>query len=159
VKRVKKYDPITGPAQSRKWRRKYPKYYTSYLKAYHKKWRAAKKRKGLCTRCGKDPVIKGTLRCKNCKKYSAHTVSPTIKSIRTEDRPLAIAALEKKNKKCGICGSKKHNGMGWHMDHCHKTKRFRSLLCQNCNLGLGQFKDNIELMKLAIIYLETFKND
>jgi hypothetical protein len=40
------------------------------------------------------------------------------------------------------------------VDHCHTTGRVRSLLCNNCNTGLGLFKDNIELMKKAIDYLQ-----
>jgi hypothetical protein len=51
-----------------------------------------------------------------------------------------------------------------HIDHDHKCcptinrrtcgKCNRGLLCDDCNLGLGRFKDSIELLKLAIQYLK-----
>lgn len=40
------------------------------------------------------------------------------------------------------------------VDHCHKTGKVRGLLCQDCNVGLGAFKDNTELIKRAIDYLQ-----
>ena len=41
------------------------------------------------------------------------------------------------------------------VDHCHTTGKVRGLLCNECNLGLGKFKDNIELLEKAIEYLIT----
>lgn len=40
------------------------------------------------------------------------------------------------------------------VDHCHKTGKVRGLLCTTCNTSLGGFKDNIELLENAIIYLK-----
>jgi len=45
------------------------------------------------------------------------------------------------------------------IDHCHSSERVRSLLCGNCNVGLGNFKDNIDLLKEAIKYLEENNNE
>jgi hypothetical protein len=41
------------------------------------------------------------------------------------------------------------------MDHDHKTGRVRAWICDSCNTGLGRFKDDVELLKNAIRYLET----
>ena len=43
------------------------------------------------------------------------------------------------------------------VDHCHKTKQIRGLLCTCCNTALGLLKDNIELLEKAITYLEKSK--
>lgn len=41
------------------------------------------------------------------------------------------------------------------LDHDHKTKQIRGLICQMCNRGLGHFKDNIELLRNAVKYMES----
>jgi hypothetical protein len=45
------------------------------------------------------------------------------------------------------------------IDHCHICREqgkddIRGLLCHSCNTGIGKFKDNIDLLKKAILYLE-----
>lgn len=40
------------------------------------------------------------------------------------------------------------------VDHCHETGKVRGILCDICNLGLGNFKDNVELMERAIKYIK-----
>ena len=42
-------------------------------------------------------------------------------------------------------------------DHNHKTGRFRALLCQHCNQGLGFFGDNADLLYTAAKYIEFFE--
>ena len=61
----------------------------------------------------------------------------------------------KQNQCCAIC--KKHQSefdISLAVDHCHITNKVRGLLCYNCNMGLGRFKDNINYLKEAISYLE-----
>jgi hypothetical protein len=45
----------------------------------------------------------------------------------------------------------------WRLDHCHETGEFRGFLCSNCNLGLGKFKDDPEILLNAIAYLQGHK--
>lgn len=58
--------------------------------------------------------------------------------------------LEVQNYKCKICREDLEVPC---VDHCHDTGRVRGLLCRNCNLGIGYFKDNIELLDYAKDYL------
>ncbi len=51
---------------------------------------------------------------------------------------------------CLICRQPDRLGI----DHCHATLKVRGLLCQSCNLGLGAFKDNPDLMRRAAEYVE-----
>jgi hypothetical protein len=41
-------------------------------------------------------------------------------------------------------------------EHCVPPKP-RGVLCGNCNLGIGNLQDNIELLKKAVEYLEKYK--
>ena len=60
------------------------------------------------------------------------------------------------NNKCLICGKSSNNQIRrLAIDHCHTTGKIRGLLCDNCNLGLGAFQDNPEILQSAIKYLEN----
>jgi len=58
--------------------------------------------------------------------------------------------------KCAICNCEIINAsQPLAVDHDHTTGDIRGLLCLHCNLGLGNFQDNIELLKNAIEYLKA----
>ena len=58
--------------------------------------------------------------------------------------------------RCAICQTETPGGKGtWHVDHCHTTQRVRGLLCTHCNLGIGHLRDDIAILKRAILYLEN----
>ena len=41
-----------------------------------------------------------------------------------------------------------------HVDHDHETRTVRGILCEPCNGGLGQFRDQPSTIKAAIEYVE-----
>lgn len=64
---------------------------------------------------------------------------------------------KKQNGKCAICSSGENGYLGKKrlaVDHCHETGKIRGLLCSGCNNALGHFKDNPDLIKKALIYLD-----
>lgn len=58
------------------------------------------------------------------------------------------------NSMCRICGEV---GENLFVDHSHATGKVRGLLCNNCNAGLGMFRDNPEFLVSAISYLGETK--
>lgn len=74
------------------------------------------------------------------------------------------------NYTCPICGQTEEQlneninptlrkkGRPWVMDHNHDTKTFRGWLCRKCNLGIGNFKDNVSLVEKAAEYLRNTQN-
>lgn len=102
---------------------------------------------GLCIFCGKGSG--GLTACVKCshKKRTLY--------LSSKDRVKALQDLRDENIRCRICGSKEHNGQNWAIDHNHKTNRYRGLLCFKCNTGLGMFRDEIKILKKAILYLEN----
>lgn len=60
---------------------------------------------------------------------------------------------------CGICKTTEptKSGKGFHLDHDHETGKVREFLCHNCNVGLGHFKDDPDLLIEATMYLMRHK--
>lgn len=74
--------------------------------------------------------------------------------------------LESQGNACAICGfvppardesqrlPRGHASGRLHVDHDHKTRRVRGLLCGPCNTALGSFRDDPTILRVAIRYLE-----
>jgi hypothetical protein len=58
--------------------------------------------------------------------------------------------------KCYVCGILESEcKCRLHMDHCHKTGKFRGWLCHSCNYALGYAGDSKELLQRLIDYLDA----
>ena len=62
--------------------------------------------------------------------------------------------VEAQDGRCAICRAPPPCGKRLYVDHCHESGRVRGLLCNNCNRGLGCFKDSPEFLLAAKDYLQ-----
>jgi len=73
--------------------------------------------------------------------------------------------LKRQENKCAICKRdlelimvKPGATTQAHADHEHvEPPKPRGILCGNCNLGIGNLQENIEILRAAIAYLEKYK--
>lgn len=89
-------------------------------------------------------------RCKECHSHSVHKRNYNGK---TRDQ-----LLREQNGLCAICYiavSFVDNTAV--IDHDHKTREIRGVLCNKCNWGLGSFQDNQVFLYRAIEYLKKHK--
>lgn len=97
------------------------------------------------TKNGKEIAVKLTKK----KLYGAgkeYGISPTQFTNMLEEQGFA----------CLICGDSSISILS--LDHDHQTQGVRGLLCNNCNCGLGSFKDSIIFLARAAAYLSNFEN-
>jgi len=122
----------------------------------------------LC-KCGKtkiyreDKVYKGTYKSCGCvwehKDNKARDWNHLKRNYNLTKEDYEKLLL-KQNNQCAICKNEKSqtSKTEWlFVDHCHETGKIRGLLCNQCNIGIGSFKDNISLMENAIKYILNSK--
>jgi nitrate/TMAO reductase-like tetraheme cytochrome c subunit len=68
--------------------------------------------------------------------------------------------LKSQSYQCAICHIHLEQISG-HLciDHDHKTKKIRGLLCKPCNGGIGMFQDSAPLLRDAAEYLEKHSGE
>ena len=98
---------------------------------------------------------------RNNKYY--HSLTEDQKILRNRKQQLSLygltledydTMLAEQNNSCAICN--KTVGGNLFVDHDHKTGEVRGLLCNGCNSGLGMLKDNLDLLRSAVLYLEKY---
>lgn len=62
-----------------------------------------------------------------------------------------LSMVDEQEGKCAICSSPERLSV----DHNHASGHVRKLLCNNCNVGIGHFRESPALLRAAAIYLET----
>lgn len=137
-----------------------------HLKDYYKKYYEQNKKK-LVQKYKKYYIKNRTKLLKQSKNYHLSHKNKYKNNRLLKNFGISLKEYKRllKNQKsvCAICGKKEIN-LGFHgkiknlsVDHDHNSKVIRGLLCDNCNHGIGCFKDNIKIMKKAIKYLEKHK--
>lgn len=56
--------------------------------------------------------------------------------------------------RCAVCRAVLKFDSSTHVDHCHRSKKVRGLLCGPCNRALGQVKDDTWRLRELALYVE-----
>ena len=153
----------------REYRRQYsakkwaedPEAQRAALRARYAKNPEKYKAKTIARNRSRDPV---EFRASRAADYAANK-HKWLSLVRLKLYGLTVAALDSmlaaQSLRCKICKVEFEQGAGnssprqMHVDHCHSTGVVRGLLCRDCNLGLGRFKDRAESLDAAITYLHV----
>lgn len=92
-------------------------------------------------------------RAANRDKLNANRRMYTLRKLYGVTPEEYDAQLAKQGGVCAICGGLNESGRKLSVDHDHKTREFRGILCDNCNCGLGNLRDDPEIIKKALEYL------
>lgn len=91
--------------------------------------------------------------CRECRSTYRNRIRRGNYRSMIDDKSLSY--LIETTKECTICGSDD----ALVVDHDHKRNKIRGMLCNRCNQGLGQFKDDPMLLEMGRIYLLASEND
>jgi hypothetical protein len=120
------------------------------LKDYHKQTLAKDGHRNICILCVKEYTFKNRTKC-NLNRINNHLKKNYGITLDQKNQMV----IDQKGL-CLCCGENLGtNPYNIHVDHDHETGKVRGILCNGCNVGLGGFKDNINKLNKAIIYLKT----
>lgn len=111
---------------------------------------------GCCVTCGKVPIK--VVRHRNNKQgYVRDQYLCWVGSLRDGEAKVlyenqALEQLESQQGKCALC-EQPLTRFDMVLDHDHETQLIRGFVHQNCNKGLGMFRDDISMLNLAMQYL------
>jgi Recombination endonuclease VII len=108
-------------------------------------------------RYDKDPSIKRAYSKKWREEHPDHYRWFIYKYVHGVTKEQYEAIFAAQNGECAICHvslmDTKRN-----LDHDHETGKIRQFLCTRCNLGIGNFHDNVEMLQAAIDYINRHRN-
>lgn len=160
---IAKANPERTKASSRKWKAANPEKHREFQRrSYEKNLEKYRPRRRELEKIRMtDPEARKKV-CANARRYRGRNPG--------KDRPakmdwhyrskygITVAErdrlFEAQGKRCKICQSDSSTGRGFHVDHCHRTNKNRGILCHNCNILLGNAKDDIATLEAAIQYLK-----
>lgn len=131
------------------------------LTEFHK---ARERKQGVRTYCKPCQAIKFKINYEKNRENWIKRSSKAVRKLNLKKRYRLteedyIGKLREQSSCCGICN--KHIDKltkKLAVDHDHKTGRVRALLCHKCNMGLGCYNDDVDLLQTAIEYLKSWSN-
>jgi len=118
----------------------------------------------VCNQCGESKPVDqfprlsyGTYLCEICLR--AAQAAQQLRRQGSSNQEYRML-LEAQGAKCAICGAIQGHQSCYGkvcrlaVDHDHRTGKVRGLLCNNCNRGLGRFRDSVENLEAAVRYLQ-----
>jgi hypothetical protein len=111
--------------------------------------------RGECKKCRRVKNIEDKIKNQQRKHWSTYGLRPNH----------YLALFERQQCQCGICGKETlPYAEGTNIDHVHvkdykklphdeKRKHVRGILCGLCNTGLGMFRDSLQSLERAPVYL------
>jgi hypothetical protein len=135
---------------------------------HYRRQKAGRAEQRLCLYCG-EPVPDG-IRGRRSYCCSEHQLIANRDASQRKYRDFWLrtkygidvagyeALLAKQDGCCAICGTTNPKGRTvspyFCVDHDHSDGRVRGLLCSTCNTGIGHLRDDPDLLRKAIAYLE-----
>jgi hypothetical protein len=98
-------------------------------------------------------VTNADARRTEAKAYYRRNYHKILKRIYGLTKEQYEALLLKQDGKCAICLGPPTKGKRLCVDHDHKTGLVRGLLCHDCNIAIGKFKESEEIVQRASLYL------
>jgi hypothetical protein len=122
---------------------------------------AWKLRHPYCRACFSIANYKSKIKNKDTyQQYKVKAAESSRKSYLKKTWGMSIEDFNKlrayQNGCCAIC---KIQSNILHIDHDHVTGKIRSLLCNNCNRGIGHMKESTDNLQAAINYLKFHQSD
>lgn len=97
--------------------------------------------------------------CKECS--DRRTVENERKRVCGVTPERVAKLFAEQDGRCAICGTDNpgRKARRFHVDHNHSTGVARGLLCRICNLLLGAARDDLDVLRAAITYLERHADE
>jgi hypothetical protein len=85
-----------------------------------------------------------------------YSIKPVVRERRRVRKAATLETLADRPRPevCDACGGPPDPKIALHFDHCHKRGHFRGWLCRECNLALGNVRDDPNRLLKLVVYLK-----
>src|ERR1700742_5129728 len=129
-------------------------------------------KRATCLTCGQEMTGGHKTHCLDCRRIlqqdwrAANGARVAEYSRRRSLRRYGLttqqydAMLADQHGRCFVCQADQPGGMGrFPVDHNHRTRAIRKLLCNNCNAALGMAGDSADRLRALADYLDAHASD